>query len=173
MSKPEFSRVIDLRQCDGRTIELIANAAERARLAERFEIVGIDELKATLSLARSGDEVQATGRLTASLVQACAVSAEDLPANVAEPLALRFVAVRTTDLPDEDIEIDSDDPDEIEYSGTAIDFGEAVAQSLALAIDPFAAGPEAAAARERLRAESDSPFAALAALKGKADDGDD
>ena len=60
-----------------------------------------------------------------------------------------------------DIEIDTDGLDEIEYEGTHMDVGEAVAQSLALAIDPFLTGPAAEAARERLRDQSASPFAVL------------
>ncbi len=171
--RPEFSRILDLRQMDRRDVELVATAEECARLAERFGLVRIDRLKATLSLSRDGDNVQATGQLDAQLVQSCAVSAEDLPATVSEPLALRFVPAMAADHPEEELEIDSTDPDEIEYSGTVIDLGEAVAQSLGLAIDPFATGPQADAARERLRAESDSPFAALAALKRKQDDGAD
>jgi len=170
-SRPEFSRIVDLRQLDGRDVELVATAEECARLAERFGVVQIDRLKATLSLAREGDTVQANGRLEARLVQSCAVSAEDLPITVSEPLALRFVPAKAADHPEEELEIDSTDPDEIEYSGTAIDLGETIAQSLGLAIDPFATGPEAASAREKLRNETDSPFAALAALKRKQDDG--
>ena len=53
------------------------------------------------------------------------------------------------------------------YEGERIDLGEAVAQSLALAIDPFAIGPEAEKVRASglLGEENLSPFAALAALK--------
>jgi uncharacterized metal-binding protein YceD (DUF177 family) len=171
MSAPEFSRVVDLRHCDGREIEVIAKPEERARLAERFDLVRIDELKATLLLGRDGDTVQATGSFESRWVQTCALSAEDLPVAASEPLALRFVPAKPDQPAEEDLEIDSDDPDEIEYHGTQIDLGEAVAQSLALAIDPFATGPAAAEARERLRAESDSPFAALAALKRGGDGG--
>ena len=56
-------------------------------------------------------------------------------------------------------------PAESRSSGTTIDLGEAVAQSVALAIDPFATGPQAEAARKLLDEGSASPFAALAALK--------
>ncbi len=169
MTAPEFSRVVNLSHCDGRTIELVASAEECARLAERFDLVRIDALKASLSLTRKGDEVQADGRLEARFVQTCAVSAEDLPVAVSEPLTLRFVPTRVNLAEEEEVEIASDEPDEIEYTGTSIDLGEAVAQSLALSIDPFAVGPEAEAAREKLRGETDSPFAALAALKRKPD----
>ncbi|MBM3595094.1 MAG: DUF177 domain-containing protein [Alphaproteobacteria bacterium] len=171
MSAPEFSRVVDLRHCDGRKFEVVAKPEERARLAERFDLVRIDDLKAALLLRRDGDLVHATGSFEARWVQTCALSAEDLPVSVSQPLTLRFVPAKSNQPAEKDLEIDSDDADEIEYSGTAIDLGEAVAQSLALAIDPFATGPAAAEARERLRAESDSPFAALAALKRGGDDG--
>lgn len=171
MSTPELSRIVDLRQCDGREFDITARPEECAALAERFSLVRIDALKATLLLRRDGDTVHATGSFEARWVQTCAVSAEDLPVAVCEPLALRFVPAREHQPAEEDLEIDSDDPDEIEYSGTQIDLGEAVAQSLALAIDPFATGPAATEARERLRGESDSPFAALAALKRDRDDG--
>ena len=171
MSTPEFSRVVDLRQCDGREIELVTTSQERAALAERFGLVRVDKLEARLALTREGDELRARGTLDAEWVQSCAVSAEDLPVSASEPLTLRFVPASKGDLPDEDREIDSSDPDEIEYEGTAIDLGEAVAQSFALAIDPFAVGADAEAARETLRGESDGPFAALAALKrGKDED---
>ena len=65
-----------------------------------------------------------------------------------EPLAFRFVP-QAEHNPDEELEIAIDDCDDIEFSGTMIDPGEAVAQSLALAIDPFAEGPGAEEARRR------------------------
>ena len=168
MTAPEFSRVVNLSHCDGREIELIASAEECARLAERFELVRIEALHAALLLTRRGDEIEANGNFEARFVQTCAVSAEDLPVAVSEPLSLCFVpASAAIPASEEEVEIASDEPDEIEYTGTSIDLGEAVAQSLALAIDPFAVGPEAQAVREKLRGEMDSPFAALAALRRK------
>ena len=59
--------------------------------------------------------------------------------------------------------------DEIFYEGDSFDLGEAVAQSLALAIDPFACGPDADRVRQEKGLSADDqpsgPFAALAALK--------
>ena len=52
MSTPEFSRVVDLRQCDGREIELVANQQERAALAERFEREALPYRAALLCSAR-------------------------------------------------------------------------------------------------------------------------
>ena len=159
MTAPEFSRPIDERQITPRPITMEASAEERAALARRFGIVAIRQLQATVALERAGEAIMARGRLSAAIVQSCAVSGEDLPVRIDEPLALRFVPA---------VQLEADELDEIPFAGHEFDLGEAVAQSLALAIDPYATGPEA----ERVRKEaglgdegSSGPFAALAALK--------
>ena len=164
MSAPEFSRMIDVRQAEGRTIELVASEAERAALATRFGVVRIDRLEARVRLDRQAETVSANGTLVADIVQSCAVSAEDLAVDVREEIAFRFVPARDYHDPDEEVELDAGDCDEIEFAGTTFDLGEAVSQSLALAIDPFATGPEADAARALMKDEEANPFAAL---KGK------
>ena len=133
MTAPEFSRPFDVRQCDGRILSLIADDAERAALAARFDLVRIDRLEARVALNADGQTVAAKGTVEADLVQRCAISAEDLHASIHEDFELRFVPAGRTFAPDEEVEIDADDCDEIEYTGTTIDVGEAVAQSLALA----------------------------------------
>ncbi len=167
--RPEFMREVDLRQAEGKHMQLVACEAERAALAQRFGLVRIDRLEAELTLARTGEGVEARGRLDAAIVQSCAVSGEELAVAIAEPLFFRFVPATGHDQAEE-VELDAGDCDEIEFSGTMIDLGEAVAQSLALAIDPFAEGPRADEARRRagLLDESETgPFAALRGLVGK------
>lgn len=171
--EPEFSRWIDIRQIDARTLTLVPNGAECAALARRFDIVRVKSLTAELTLTREAQAVVANGRLKAAVVQACAVSAEDFTTRIDEPLSLRFVPApepnkSDTHKPDELIEITAEDCDEIEYTGTRFDLGEAVAQTLALAIDPFATGPNADAARKAAGLADEAalgPFAALAALR--------
>ena len=167
MSAPEFSRPIDVRQADGRTVELAASADECAALARRFVLVRIDRLEASVTIDRDGDAVNAVGTMGADLVQSCAVSAEDLPVRIDEPIRLRFVPESADHQPEEEIELDAEELDEIPYAGTTFDLGDAVAQSLALAIDPFLTGPGAQAARALLRDEACSPFAALKGLNLK------
>ena len=171
MSKSEFSREFDVRQVEGKQVRIEATEAERAALAQRFGLVRIDSLEAEALLSRAGERaVEAGGTLKARFVQACAVSAEDLPVSVEEPLFFRFVPEATAHEPDEEVEIDAEDCDEIEYSGTHFDLGEAVAQSLALAIDPFLTGPEAEEARRAAgigTPEDQGPFAALKGMKLK------
>lgn len=165
--------MVELRLIDARPRHVLASEEERAALVRRFGLVAIHRLEATLDLVKDGTTVNATGRLEAEIVQSCAVSGDDLPVTIREPLTLRFVAA-SADAPtfDEEVELDADELDEIPYPGTAFDLGEAVAQSLALAIDPYAVGPRAEAARKEaglLDESAAGPFAALAALKGKAE----
>jgi uncharacterized metal-binding protein YceD (DUF177 family) len=165
---PEFSRVVHLRHVDARPHRLEANEAERAALAKRFGLVSIGRLEAEVELARNGEAVDADGTLAADIVQSCAVSGEDLPVAIREPLAFRFVPDEPAATNEEEIELESSELDEIPYSGGAFDLGEAVAQSLALAIDPYAIGPNAEAARKEagLLDENDAgPFAALKGLR--------
>lgn len=166
MSTPEFSRPVDERQVTAKPISIEATAEERKGLARRFGIVAVNQLQATVTLDRVGEALAARGRLTAAIVQSCAVSSEDLPVRIDEPLALRFVPAAQPEA--EEIELEAEELDEIPFEGHTFDLGEAVAQSLALAIDPYATGPEA----ERVRKEAglsdeaaSGPFAALAALK--------
>ncbi|PZQ50951.1 MAG: DUF177 domain-containing protein [Novosphingobium pentaromativorans] len=165
--KPEFSRRVDIRQAEGKPAHVEADEAECRSLSERFGLVRIDRLTADLQLERKDRKVEARGRVTADYVQACAVSAEDIAVSLDEPVFFRFVPEAGDHTPDEEIELDSDDCDEIEYSGTHIDLGEAVAQSLALAIDPFLTGPDADKARKAAgigTPEDNGPFAALKGL---------
>jgi len=163
---PEFSRPVDLRQITAAPLTLVATAEERASLAARFALVSIERLEARVSLEADGKTVSAKGKLSAAWVQPCAVSGEDLAQSAEEDFTLRFVPARTDHAPDEEIELSESELDEIEYTGTAFDLGEAVAQSLALAIDPFATGPEAEAARDKAGIVSESAAGAFAALSG-------
>jgi uncharacterized metal-binding protein YceD (DUF177 family) len=166
MSTPEFSRLIDRRGLTEDPVTLAADRGEREALAKRFGLIAIDRLEATLALEADGEAVDANGTLSADIVQSCAVSGDDLPVSISEPVTLRFVPEAPIEA--EEIELEESELDEIPYSGTSFDLGEAVAQSLALAIDPFATGPDA----DRMRKEkglldeaASGPFAALAALK--------
>ena len=166
MSTPEFSRPVDCQRLPGGPVALAANATERAALARRFGLVAIGALTADVALAADGEAVTASGRLHARIVQSCAVSGEDLPVTIDEPLALRFVPERPVE--GDEHELEAGELDEIAFAGERFDLGEAVAQSLALAIDPYATGPAA----ERVRREAglqdeaaSGPFAALAALR--------
>jgi uncharacterized metal-binding protein YceD (DUF177 family) len=164
----EFSRTYDPRQLPGTAVDLVASEAERAALTKRFGLVRIDRMEARVELVREAAGASATGRLTGEIVQSCAVSGEDLPVSIDEPVNLKFVPAGGPSAPDEEIELEADELDEIEFTGSQFDLGEALAQTLALAIDPYAVGPDAEEARRKaglLDKDTSGPFAALAALK--------
>lgn len=166
---PEFSRPerLDMIGGEARTIRISADADERRRLAGRFGLLSIERLDATFALHRDAAAIHAEGRVTADVTQACSVTGDPLPASVDEAVALRFVQPGESV---EEIELGEDALDTIEIEGGAVDLGEAAAETLALALEPFPRGPRAAdALREAGVATEDQagPFSALAALKGK------
>jgi len=171
---PELSRPISLRQIVGQPYEIEASEAERAALARRFAIASVDRLVASVTLDRQGERVAAQGTLAADILQPCAVSGEEFPVHIEEEIALRFVpegsihpSLQEGD--DIEIELDEGDLDEIEYAGETFDLGEAIAQTLALAIDPYAEGPNADAVREKAGIKpDDAPSGPLAAALGAA-----
>ncbi|WAC22694.1 YceD family protein [Blastomonas sp. SL216] len=173
MQEPtEFSRPIDLRALPRQIIEVSADAPERAALARRFDIVSITALKASAQVEERATGVEVSGRIEAELVQACAISGDDFPVEIASDYRLRFLPESDYEaaLADsgEEIELSSEDLDTIAYTGSTIDLGEAIAQTLALEIDPYAEGPGAEAARAEYglsTPEASGPFAALQALK--------
>ena len=164
---PEFSRLVGIGDCEGRTLEYEATEAERVALAERFAIPALRSLSGTLTLTKKGANIAATGAFDAHVVQDCAVSGEPFEHRIAEDMDLTFVPPRHFASVEEPVEVGSDELDEIEYEGQQIDLGEAIAQSLALAIDPYAEGPEADAFRKEKGLDAPEPSGPLAeALKG-------
>lgn len=164
MNAPEFSRIVKVRPQAPERLAVHAEDAERAALAARFDIPEIRSLTADLVFDADGPAITAKGRMVADLVQTCAVAGDDFPVRIDEALDLRFVPVGTLSIADEDeVELDSDGPDEIEYDGESIDVGEAIAQSLGLSIDPYAEGPNAdAVRREAGIVDEDAPRGPLA-----------
>ena len=171
--EPELSRPIKTKGLPAEPVKIEANEAERAALAERFGLRSIGTLRAEIDLEQRGSAIRATGTLKAQFQQACAISGEDFAVNIDEPLELRFVEIGTVS-PNEsedgeiEVELGAEDCDEIDYSVDTFDLGEAVAQTLGLAIDPYAEGPGANEARKRAgivaEGEQEGPLAEM--LKG-------
>lgn len=169
MSENEFSRIVKLHNVAERPIVLEPSKPEMAALAKRFSLTAIHRLKAEITLIANGAVVTGSGRLLADIIQQCVISGEDFPVHIDEPLAFRFVPESQAPK-DEELELSAEDCDEIYYSGDGFDLGDAVAQSLGLAVDPYATGPNAETFRQEaglLDESAAGPFAALAALKKK------
>lgn len=168
---PELSRPVKLDTLGElpRALRIEADETERAALAARFRIVAIGRLEAEAMLTRIGDAVEMAGRIVADVVQSCVASGEDVPQAIDEPFTLRFVPQMTGEgSADEEIELDEGELDEIPYTGGAIDAGEAVAQTLALALDPYPRAPDAEKALKAAGVKSEEeakPAGALAGLK--------
>jgi uncharacterized metal-binding protein YceD (DUF177 family) len=174
MSSPlEFSRplTLDAARRTRTPVVVEANAAERVALARRFDLLGLDMLSATLAVSVTGDVIMLSGPLSAQATQRCVATDEPVPALIDEAMMLRCVP-STADAvdPDAEIELSDEDCDIIDYDGGAIDLGELVAQSFALALDPWprSAGAEAALKAAGVKSEGEAgAFGALAALKDK------
>jgi uncharacterized metal-binding protein YceD (DUF177 family) len=172
----EFSRLyrLDSLSSEPTQVAIEAGSEERAALARRFGLVAIGSLTAQAELSRSGECVAAVGRLRARVTQSCVASGEPVEAEVAEDFQVDFRPLPGDSRPEEELELGESELDVVFHEGGAIDLGEAVAQSLLLGLDPYPRSPAAEAAlkeagvksEEEARIES-SPFAALAALKGK------
>lgn len=175
MTPPEFSRPIALDTLGDapRAVAIDADEAERAALADRFGLEEIASLHAEARLRREGDTVFAEGRVMAAVTQTCIASGAPVAASVDEAFSLQFRPMPSGGRADEEIELGESELDVTFYDGGAIDLGEAAAETLALALDPYPRAPEAAAALDAAGVKSEeeaappSPFAALAALKGK------
>lgn len=170
---PEFSRLRRLDTLGGKPVaaQIEAEEAERAALADRFGLIAIRSLAADLTLVRDGDSVTVTGRVTADVDQPCIATGDPVAAQIDEPLLLRFLPEAMIAAPGVDeIELAEPDCDVVGYAGGAIDLGEAVAESMALALDPFPRSPDAESALKAagvISEEEAKPLSAFAGLKDK------
>jgi uncharacterized metal-binding protein YceD (DUF177 family) len=169
----EFGRLhrLDALSAEPRRVGIEAEPAEREALARRFGLVDIESLTAQAQLVRRGDDVTATGAFSARVTQSCIATGEPVDSAVEEEFRIDF-RPQPTGGPEEEVELGEGELDVVFYEGGAVDLGEAVAQTLLLALDPYPRCPAAEAAlreagvksEEEARAES-SPFAMLKGLK--------
>jgi uncharacterized metal-binding protein YceD (DUF177 family) len=157
---------------DAERIELVADDTERAAIAARLGLDSIDCLHAHATLARRDMRIEADGRITARLTQSCVVTGEPVPAHIDEAFSLTFMPEPDGAHSDEEVELGSADCDIVFYDGASIDLGSAIADTLALSLDPYprSAGAEAALKEAGILTEAEAgPFAALAQLKKGSD----
>jgi uncharacterized metal-binding protein YceD (DUF177 family) len=165
----EFAHRLPLNQIrDGERIDLSAGEQERKRIAERLGLRSLDRLDAHATLERKGEMVQARGRLKASLCQSCVATDEPVDASADEAFEIYFLPAPNLDSSDEELQLQESDCDVVFHDGSAIDLGQAIADTLALSLDPYprSAGAEAALKEAGVLSEAEAgPFAALAKLK--------
>jgi len=153
---------------EGDRIDFNADESERAAIARRLALDGLERLEAHAVLSRKGEVVRAKGRLGAALTQSCVVTGEPVAAHIDEPFDLMFLPEPEGHGGDDEVELGESDCDVVFHDGATIDLGNAIADTLALSIDPY---PRSASAEAALREagviteEQASPFAVLAKLR--------
>src|SRR4051794_2432597 len=90
---------------DGERVELVADDAERASIAERLGLDSLDCFQSHVTLTRKGAVIEAEGRIVASLNQSCVVTGEPVPAHVDEAFSLVFMPEPVGDHSDEELEL--------------------------------------------------------------------
>ncbi|MEX2628887.1 MAG: DUF177 domain-containing protein [Tistlia sp.] len=171
----KFSRPFNLRELGERPVRrsVEADAGERAALAERFGLLGLERLTADLTLRRlrGGSVVRVAGQLSAAATQRCIVTLGPVPATLDEAFELDFQPAVEEEATEVVLDAEVEEPEPL--TGDRLDLGELVAQQAALALDPY---PRAAGARlaqsdwgasDEEEVPSDNPFAALASLKDR------
>jgi uncharacterized metal-binding protein YceD (DUF177 family) len=172
---PEFSRPVQVSRLDGAPIirEIAANEAERAALVERFGLNQLSSLTATVRLSRHGrDDVRLDAEMHAVLEQPCVVTLTPIPVELEEGFSLIYRPGIDDDEADR-LAFENPEDEVIEpLAGDFIDIGEAVAQQLSLALDPYPRADGMALPieiEELVLDEAEpvkpSPFAVLAGLK--------
>jgi uncharacterized metal-binding protein YceD (DUF177 family) len=174
-SAPVISRPIDVGAVPAAGIErrFTANEAERAALAKAYGLREVRAFSADLVAKAAGrGAIMIDGRVTADIVQDCVVSLEPVEQAIDEPVAVRFARERADDAGrsgEIEVDLDAEDPPE-PLVGSSIDLGALAEEYFVLAIDPYPRAPGAEIPAESAGDpddEPESPFAALASLRGK------
>lgn len=183
---PEFSRIKPIERDmgagdDAERFSIEATAGERAALAQRFGLIEIGSLTATgtIDVSARGRRARLTATLHARVIQPCVVTLQPVPAEVEDCFTMTYD--RDAGGPaqrEESFDLDADDPpDPLPEAG--IDIGEAVAEHLGLALEPYPRAPgvefrpESGDGNEAGPANGarPSPFAALARLRRRENPG--
>jgi uncharacterized metal-binding protein YceD (DUF177 family) len=144
--KPPFSYPVKVGHVSANPVVVTveANDAERAALADVWQVVAVKSLKAELQIARwKKDGVRVRGDVKAEIVQSCVVTLEPVQARINEHFEQIFVPegsklARIVTSESSEMVLDPDGPDLPEpFSGDTIDAGAVVAEFAAMAIDPY------------------------------------
>lgn len=183
---PEFSRPIAAEGLPDRESrhKLEATDAERAALARRFDVNGVDEVKAMVRLTPAAKGiVRMEGDFDVRLSQLCCVTLKPLEAHLTATFSREYSHYALEEQEENKgavLDFDGDMPDPVEpIIDGRIDMGEAVVEEIALRINPFPRADGAVFDGVSGDEEGESgdvaaanPFAALAGLKNKLEQSD-
>jgi uncharacterized metal-binding protein YceD (DUF177 family) len=148
----------------GLHVELVADERVRAGLAALAGVTGVPRLEAAIDVARHGDGLRATGRVSATVGQTCVVTLEPMENEVDESIDVIFAPSPSGDSASQNAAFEGSEPPEALSDGTA-DLGAIAAEFLLLGIDPYPRKPGAEFAPPAAEGTAATPFAALAKLK--------
>jgi hypothetical protein len=172
-----FSRLASVaRALDGVIhLRVVAEADELASLATRFGLVSLDRLEAdaTVAAAEPAGSIRLIARWSADVVQSCVVTLEPVASRLADTFEQVFAPPAVLEMLAGDrtlIDVEAADPPEPLF-GDSIDVGEALAEQVALSLDPYprapgAELPAAYAAGGEERGRREGPFAKLRDMSG-------
>ena len=176
IARPEISRLIKIDDIKGNYLELDVEAtdSERQALAERFDLIELENFTAHLVCKVSADNTGAHigANFSAKVMQRCVVTLEPVPATVTGAYNCEYsVEVLPEDVEVIEFDTATDDPPETIVDG-AFDAGIMLTEQFGLELEPFPRSPNAdfgelkLAAGDNLEAtESNNPFAVLKKLK--------
>ena len=173
-------RVADLSQSRGTTFDLRPESTELQAIGAELDLLELRKLRFSGQVSpegRSGWHLR--GEIGATVVQACVVTLEPVTTRIDQPVERRFLReVPEPEIVSDEAEIPEDVS--IEELGETIDLGAVMTEALALALPDYPRSAQAtleqtdfAPPGARPLTDADTkPFASLADLKRKLEDGD-
>lgn len=174
LPRAEFSRLFAVEPQmgageDAETFAVEASPEERAALARRFGLVSLDALAARgrVEVFARGRRARLSATFVADVVQSCVVTLAPVPAHLEAAFTIDYDRDAALQGAEVTVEPEGDGPPDL-LPAEGIDLGEAVAEQLGLALEPYprapgaALGPEAETGPESPR---ESPFSVLKQLK--------
>lgn len=166
---------LDSMPSSGRDLSLDVGQEDRLVIAGQLGITAVEKLQVKLHAVRFKGGIRVTGRLAATTVQPSVVSLEPVTQEISEPVDRIFLPGGEKEFAvaaDAEIFVDlegEDVPDHFE--GNEADLSDLIAETLALALDPYPRLPGESVGAIGDSAESASPFAGLKVLKTPEDKG--
>ncbi len=174
---PRVYDVGDIRDDGGTFVDVKANEAECAAIAEAYHLPALAALSARYNLRKHGKRVSLTGTLKAHLTQDCVVTMEPFESEVSEPVEMEYapehlvaeVWERIAKAEASGTNAPVEDPPDVIVEDK-IDLGALTVEALALSLDPYPKKPGVEFETHEEEDETsldDSPFAVLARLRAQ------
>lgn len=158
---------------EGRDFSIEFDAEERERLRDALDVLAVESVMAEGHVWPAEPGAYVDFHLTGRVTQACVVTLEPVSCDIDERVRLHYTPSTAASADQIVIDIaEEDDPPEPMVDGK-IDVGAAMAEHLALGLDPYPRRPGAELPEDAGDAASEgrqSPFAVLAKLKKDNDD---